>query len=453
MLACLVFIALSSRPCLGLTPTPIGYLLHSKAVRTSPLSMQSPNPPIDGDRRSRSPGLQNNFYDVPTSDFKRPFGSGPAPPDEAMASSASYEDVSNGDGGYPAPAAFGAESSMPGREQQYRPQASGLGGMGGTGDGYAEGGYSGASIDEERRRRSPGLQKNFYDTPTSDFKRPYGSAGRSAPLREPAPPAARVGVSNVEQARGRSGTPDGFFPAVYGAAERQAARGPRAARGPSAIPKASFVERASAAIADNVWGLITGGFGSDGRRNNRRPSGNERQRVMQQPGYGVESPMPGREQDYRPTASGSAGMGGTGDGYGEGGYSGASIDEERRRRSPGLQKNFYDTPTSDFKRPYGGRSASPASPARSNQVGSAYRTGIAPLGGGASGGADFWYGFGAAAGLVANAVVAVSLYDVASTGDGLPHGPWNLVEGLEVISFVVVAVIIGAAALSKERTV
>ena len=274
MLACLVFIALSSRPCLGLTPTPIGYLLHSKAVRTSPLSMQSPNPPIDGDRRSRSPGLQNNFYDVPTSDFKRPFGSGPAPPDEAMASSASYEDVSNGDGGYPAPAAFGAESSMPGREQQYRPQASGLGGMGGTGDGYAEGGYSGASIDEERRRRSPGLQKNFYDTPTSDFKRPYG-----------------------------------------------------------------------------------------------------------------------------------------------------------------------------------GRSASPASPARSNQVGSAYRTGIAPLGGGASGGADFWYGFGAAAGLVANAVVAVSLYDVASTGDGLPHGPWNLVEGLEVISFVVVAVIIGAAALSKERTV
>ena len=37
-------------------------------------------PPIDSDRRSRSPGLQRNFYDVPTSDFKRPHGMGAAPP-------------------------------------------------------------------------------------------------------------------------------------------------------------------------------------------------------------------------------------------------------------------------------------------------------------------------------------------------------------------------------------
>eukprot|EP00618_Florenciella_parvula_P026482 CAMPEP_0119529154 /NCGR_PEP_ID=MMETSP1344-20130328/43203_1 /TAXON_ID=236787 /ORGANISM="Florenciella parvula, Strain CCMP2471" /LENGTH=200 /DNA_ID=CAMNT_0007568711 /DNA_START=115 /DNA_END=712 /DNA_ORIENTATION=- len=33
-------------------------------------------PDIDDDRRNRSPGLQNNFYDKPTSDFKRPYGSG-----------------------------------------------------------------------------------------------------------------------------------------------------------------------------------------------------------------------------------------------------------------------------------------------------------------------------------------------------------------------------------------
>lgn len=34
-------------------------------------------PPIDEARRSRSPGLQNNFYDVPTDEFKRPrFGGG-----------------------------------------------------------------------------------------------------------------------------------------------------------------------------------------------------------------------------------------------------------------------------------------------------------------------------------------------------------------------------------------
>jgi len=32
-----------------------------------------PMPPIDDDRRNRSPGLQNNFYETPTSDFKRPY--------------------------------------------------------------------------------------------------------------------------------------------------------------------------------------------------------------------------------------------------------------------------------------------------------------------------------------------------------------------------------------------
>ena len=30
-------------------------------------------PPIDSERRSRSPGLQHNFYDMDISDFKKPY--------------------------------------------------------------------------------------------------------------------------------------------------------------------------------------------------------------------------------------------------------------------------------------------------------------------------------------------------------------------------------------------
>ena len=33
-----------------------------------------PAPPIDEERRGKSPGLQNNFYDISTADFKRPHG-------------------------------------------------------------------------------------------------------------------------------------------------------------------------------------------------------------------------------------------------------------------------------------------------------------------------------------------------------------------------------------------
>ena len=41
------------------------------------------------------------------------------------------------------------------------------------------------SVDEERRSRSPGLANNFYETPTADFKRPWG--GGAPPGGEPNP--------------------------------------------------------------------------------------------------------------------------------------------------------------------------------------------------------------------------------------------------------------------------
>ena len=37
-----------------------------------PAGQPGKRPPIDDERRSRSPGLQNNFFDVSTDDFKKP---------------------------------------------------------------------------------------------------------------------------------------------------------------------------------------------------------------------------------------------------------------------------------------------------------------------------------------------------------------------------------------------
>ena len=81
--------------------------------------------------------------------------------------------------------------------------------------------------------------------------------------------------------------------------------------------------------------------------------------------------MPGREKEYKdyqdmygnqlaPPVDLSAGPGNAG---GAGGASRAipKIDDEMRNRAPGLQNNFYDTSTADFKRPYGGGGGVPAS--------------------------------------------------------------------------------------------
>ena len=58
-----------------------GRIIGAGSAEDAPAGMQAegaaslaPPPPIDDDRRSRSPGLQNNFYDTSTADFKRPHG-------------------------------------------------------------------------------------------------------------------------------------------------------------------------------------------------------------------------------------------------------------------------------------------------------------------------------------------------------------------------------------------
>ena len=78
------------------------------------------------------------------------------------------------------------------------------------------------------------------------------------------------------------------------------------------------------------------------------------------PGFGVETPMPGREREYEAFKAQEQ------EGFVPGpAYAPPPIDAERKSRSPGLRNNFYDVPTSDFKRPYGtGRSAPPSAPGR-----------------------------------------------------------------------------------------
>ncbi|EOD15983.1 hypothetical protein EMIHUDRAFT_210946 [Emiliania huxleyi CCMP1516] len=83
-------------------------------------------------KAARSPGLQNNFYDIPTADFKRPHGAAPAgeapggaPGGEAPGGAepaAEWEEAPPAGGSGPGatvPAAYGAESPVPGREREY----------------------------------------------------------------------------------------------------------------------------------------------------------------------------------------------------------------------------------------------------------------------------------------------------------------------------------------------
>ena len=59
---------------------------------------------------------------------------------------------------------------------------------------------SGPPIDDDRRQRSPGLQNNFHDTSTADFKRPYGTVGAASAEAPPSCSAAPAPESSSEAA-------------------------------------------------------------------------------------------------------------------------------------------------------------------------------------------------------------------------------------------------------------
>ena len=144
--------------------------------------------------------LQNSppYYGSSTGDLRRPYGTGARRMPEAPRAA----DPRQAPAGtrWRAPAGYGAESPMAGREDEYaavmgQPGASGARG-GATG---ANGGASAPPIDQERRGRSPGIQNNFYDQAQADFKRPYGASPGAAPLASGAPPADLSSVGAGDQ--------------------------------------------------------------------------------------------------------------------------------------------------------------------------------------------------------------------------------------------------------------
>lgn len=134
-------------------------------------------PPIDDERHQRSPGMANNFYDLSNEDFRRPYG---------MASG------SDAGGGWAA--SQSPPASRPDATYNYVPPP----------------------IDEERLARSPGIARNFWDMPQSEFKKPWGESSYAPSPQAPPPakpafrqPVAETGgmmaseVSNLHESNSR----------------------------------------------------------------------------------------------------------------------------------------------------------------------------------------------------------------------------------------------------------
>jgi hypothetical protein len=144
-------------------------------------------PPISEERRSKSPGMRNNFYETSTADFKRPHGMPataapePEPPQPATA------EVSSVGPSPPVPSwaapGYGSESPMPGREQDFAGQAAPASVAAPTVAVATPSAAPPPPISEERRSKSPGMRNNFYETSTADFKRPHGAAPMAAPAQ------------------------------------------------------------------------------------------------------------------------------------------------------------------------------------------------------------------------------------------------------------------------------
>ena len=180
---------------------------------------------------------------------------------------------------------------MPGREKEYAAYQELLAAeaeQGGSGPAYVP-----PPISEERRNRSPGMQHNFYETPLSDFKRPYGMRGAA-----PSAPSASPTPSTPSQAPAAAGTGTG----------------------------------SSAGSTAQAPGKTVAADGS------------------------YEEIMPGREKEHAAYQAQLAEQSGQVAGADDQWFAPLvrpPISEERRNRSPGMQHNFYEVALSDFKRSYG----------------------------------------------------------------------------------------------------
>ena len=82
-------------------------------------------PPVDAERRHKSPGLRNNFYDLPTADFKRPHGVPPPDPPPAAAEGGAAGSGQPAGGGYQAEPHW--EKSSFGQQSTYTQSGAGYG--------------------------------------------------------------------------------------------------------------------------------------------------------------------------------------------------------------------------------------------------------------------------------------------------------------------------------------
>ena len=122
--------------------------------------------PIDGLDRApprSSPGIQNNFYDMSTADFKKPWSEGPPqggpPPMGGPPMHAGGADLGGGSG-FPffSSGRLGPQPPpMPSRAEEFR----------------------------RAGRRSPGLARDFSSMSNPAFRKPYISGGATAPFPEP----------------------------------------------------------------------------------------------------------------------------------------------------------------------------------------------------------------------------------------------------------------------------
>mmetsp|Transcript_12174 Transcript_12174/g.35925 ORF Transcript_12174/g.35925 Transcript_12174/m.35925 type:complete len:582 (-) Transcript_12174:372-2117(-) len=106
-------------------------------------------PPVDAERRHKSPGLRNNFYDLPTADFKRPHGVPPPDPPPPAAEGGAAGSGQPAGSGYQAEPHW--EKSSFGQQSSYT--------QSGAGYGQPSAGYGRASDEVPL----PGREKEYED--------------------------------------------------------------------------------------------------------------------------------------------------------------------------------------------------------------------------------------------------------------------------------------------------
>ena len=104
-------------------------------------------------------------------------------------------------------------------------------------------------------------------------------------------------------------------------------------------------ERGSAKAAKGIEGVTK----AQTRQTNAGVSASKQFSAQAQGEFGAESPIPGREKEYKAFKDRQA----SNPIAGRAASPPPPIDADRKKRSPGISTNFYDRSQADFKRPFG----------------------------------------------------------------------------------------------------